>query len=138
MDKYEVEDIRRQALESTSRYASGKPVGPLDGVLVAIKDENDVEKFSTDCGSNVNRIPKSDATVVSKLRKAGAIIVGKTKMNEFGLDVTGCNPNAGTARNAYNRNHWPGGSSSGSGAIVGANLCPIAIGNDGGNMDSLI
>ena len=133
MVAYSVEEIRKQAADSTARFASGKPLGPLDGVLVAIKDENDAVPFQTSVGTNfVNSLPSADATVVSKLRKAGAIVVGKTKMHEFGLDVTGCNPKAGTARNAYNRNHWPGGSSAGSGAIVGANVCPIAIGNDGG------
>ena len=72
--------------------------------------------------------PKSDAHCVAKLRAAGAIIIGKTNMHEFGADVTNCNPSTGTPRNPYDLSRYTGGSSGGSGASVAAGFCPLAVG----------
>jgi Asp-tRNA(Asn)/Glu-tRNA(Gln) amidotransferase A subunit family amidase len=74
----------------------------------------------------------TDATVVARLRAAGALLIGKANMHEIGINVTGLNPHHGTTRNPYNTNHFTGGSSSGSATAVAAGLCPVAIGADGG------
>ena len=76
--------------------------------------------------------PAKDSTVAARLRAAGALLIGKTTMNELGLDPSGFNAHYGTVRNPYNPAHDPGGSSSGSAAAVAAGLCPLAIGCDGG------
>ncbi|KAJ3302717.1 hypothetical protein HDV03_004602 [Kappamyces sp. JEL0829] len=131
--KYEPENVIEQARESTNRYKNGTALGPLDGVLVAVKDEMDALPYTTDVGTAfLDLHPTKDACSVKRLREAGAIIVGKTRMHEFGMDVTGCNPKSGTPKNSYNSKHFAGGSSGGSAAIVGAGFCPIAIGADGG------
>jgi Asp-tRNA(Asn)/Glu-tRNA(Gln) amidotransferase A subunit family amidase len=133
MIKFNVDDIMAQAVASEARYKAKSSLGPFDGLLVGIKDEIDVLNYPTDVGTNfINYCPLEDADIVKDLRSAGCIIVGKTRMHEFGLDVTGCNPKTGTARNAFNRQHWAGGSSSGSACLVGSGLCPLSIGADGG------
>lgn len=129
MNKFDQADILKQAEASAKRYADKQPLGPLDGVPIAIKDEMDALPYKTDVGTSfLGHLPTRDAVVVERLRKAGAIIIGKTNMHEFGLDVTGCNPHGGTSRNPYNINRFPGGSSSGSAVAVAAGFCPIAIG----------
>jgi Asp-tRNA(Asn)/Glu-tRNA(Gln) amidotransferase A subunit family amidase len=133
MLKYDQDDIMRQARLSEERYRKGKPIGPLDGIPIAVKDEMDARPYTTSVGTkHLNLDADEDAIIVQRLRSQGAIIIGKTNMHEFGLDVTNCNPNNGTPRNAYNVNHWTGGSSGGSAAAVASGLCPIAIGADGG------
>ena len=133
MNKYNKNDILRQAEASTKRYADKCPIGPLDGIPIAIKDEMTALPYKTDVGTNfLNLDPKKDAAIVERLRKAGAIIIGKTNMHEFGLDVTGCNPHCGTPRNPYDSSCFAGGSSGGSAAIVASGICPISVGADGG------
>lgn len=75
---------------------------------------------------------KEDAEPVARLRRAGALLIGKANMHEIGMGVTGLNPHHGPARNPYLPNRATGGSSSGSAAAVAAGLCPIAVGADGG------
>ncbi|KAJ3295088.1 hypothetical protein HK104_003020 [Borealophlyctis nickersoniae] len=118
--KHQNEEILQQAKESTLRYKEGKYLSPLDGVPVAIKDEIDALPYET------------DAHLVTLLRGAGGVIIGKTNMHEFGVDVTNCNAATGTPRNPYNVDHFTGGSSGGSGCAVAAGLCPLAIGADAG------
>jgi Asp-tRNA(Asn)/Glu-tRNA(Gln) amidotransferase A subunit family amidase len=127
-------DVLRQARESARRYQEGKPLSPLDGVPVAVKDEVDMVPHPTTVGTAfLGRAPASrDSTVVARLRAAGALLIGKTNMHEIGIGVTGLNPHHGTPRNPYNPAHYTGGSSSGSAAAVAAGLCPLAIGADGG------
>ncbi|XP_073128345.1 fatty acid amide hydrolase-like [Henckelia pumila] len=130
-----VEDILKQATESTLRYKQGKPISVLDGVLVAVKDEIDCMPYPTTGGTkwlDKVRQCKDDACCVKRLRLCGAILVGKTNMHELGAGVSGINPHYGPARNPYNRNKITGGSSSGSAAVVAAGLCPVALGVDGG------
>ncbi|KAI8929678.1 gatA1 protein [Entophlyctis helioformis] len=127
------DEIMAQARASTDRYAQGKQLGPLDGVPVAVKDEADAVPYATGGGTTFLKTPATaDADSVARLRSAGAIIIGKTRMHELGVDVTNCNPGCGTSRNPYNVDHFTGGSSGGSAAAVAAGLCPIAIGADGG------
>ncbi len=128
------EDILRQADASTRRWQEGHPLSPLDGVPVAVKDELDQVPYGTTVGTKfLGTTPaREDATVVARLRAAGAILVGKTNMHEIGISVTGINPHHGTVRNPYNPGHITGGSSSGSAAAVAAGIVPIALGVDGG------
>jgi len=103
----------------------GRPLGPLHGVPVAIKDIFDTADYPTECGTPIlaGRRPRTDATVVRKLREAGAVIIGKTVTTEFAYY------HPGKTRNPRNPNHTPGGSSSGSAAAVAAQMVPLAIGS---------
>ena len=128
------DDLRRQAQEATQRYKDGRTCGPLDGVPIAIKDEVDMVPYPTTGGTTFlgSRPAQTDSTVVAKLRKAGAMLLGKTNMHEIGILPDSVNPNWGAVRNPYNVRHDAGGSSSGSAAAVAAGFCPAAIGADGG------
>ena len=132
--KCDAEDIRRQAAESARRLEQGRPRSILEGVPVAIKDELDMVPYTTHVGTRfLGREPAAeDATPVSRLRAAGALLVGKANMFEIGISPTGNNPIHGFARNPYHPDHDAGGSSGGSGASVGSGLVPLAIGADGG------
>jgi Asp-tRNA(Asn)/Glu-tRNA(Gln) amidotransferase A subunit family amidase len=128
------EDVMKQAREATQRFKAGKPLSVFDGVPVAVKDEIDMVPYPTTVGTSfLGKSPaKEDATVVARMRAAGALLIGKTNMHEIGINVTGLNPHHGTTRNPYNTNHFTGGSSSGSATAVAAGLVPVAIGADGG------
>src|SRR5471032_3078319 len=108
------------------RYkGSGGRIGALHGIPVAIKDIFDTADYPTECGSPqlAGRRPKSDATVVAKLREAGAVIIGKTVTTEFAYF------HPGKTRNPRDLTRTPGGSSSGSAAAVAAGMVPLAIGS---------
>jgi Asp-tRNA(Asn)/Glu-tRNA(Gln) amidotransferase A subunit family amidase len=128
------EDVRRQAAEATERMREKRPLSPFDGVPIAVKDELDMTPYPTTVGTRfLGSAPAAaDATVVARLRAAGALLLGKSNMHEIGIGVTGQNPHHGTPRNPYHPGHYPGGSSSGSATAVAAGLCPVAIGADGG------
>jgi Asp-tRNA(Asn)/Glu-tRNA(Gln) amidotransferase A subunit family amidase len=129
----DADDVLRQARESADRWRAGRPLGPLDGVPIAVKDELDQVPYPTTVGTRFLTAPATrDATAVARLRAAGAVLIGKANMHEIGLDVTGVNPHHGSARNPHDPRHATGGSSSGPAAAVAAGLCPIAIGADGG------
>ncbi len=127
-------DLIRQAEASAERLRRGEPLGPLEGVPVFVKDELDMLPYPTTVGTRfLGTEPASaDAEPVARLRRAGALMVAKVNMHEIGLGTTGLNPNLGTARNPWDPGRLCGGSSSGSGAAVGAGLGPIALGADGG------
>jgi Asp-tRNA(Asn)/Glu-tRNA(Gln) amidotransferase A subunit family amidase len=128
------DDLRAQARASTQRYHEGRPLGPLDGVPVAVKDELDQVPYPTTAGTKfLGRQPaRRDATAVARLRAAGALLVGKTHMHEAGMGVTGINPHRGTPRNPMDSSRITGGSSSGSAAAVCAGLCAAAVSADAG------
>jgi Asp-tRNA(Asn)/Glu-tRNA(Gln) amidotransferase A subunit family amidase len=127
------DDILTQARASNERYRQGKPLGPLDGVPVAVKDETDQAPYPTTVGTSFKNEPAThDSAVVERIRAQGAVLIGKANMHEVGLGVTGLNTHHGTARNPYHPDHHTGGSSSGSAAAVASGLCPLAIGADGG------
>ena len=132
----QAEDIRAQAAQSAERYLKKAPLGPLDGVPVAIKDELDLKGYATTGGTRFlagkHGLAQADSAPVERLRAAGAILIGKANMNEIGIDTSGFNAHFGVTRNPYGLDRLPGGSSSGSAAAVAAGLCPIAIGADGG------
>jgi Asp-tRNA(Asn)/Glu-tRNA(Gln) amidotransferase A subunit family amidase len=106
----------------------------LDGVPVAVKDEVDMMPYPTTVGTKfLGRTPATaDSTVVARLRAAGALLLGKTNMNEIGINPEGINAHHGAVRNPYHLDHDSGGSSSGSAAAVAAGFCPVAVGADGG------
>lgn len=127
-------DVMKQAQASEERWRTGQPLGPLDGVPVAVKDELDQTPYPTTVGTRfLGKTPADrDATAVQRLRDAGAVLIGKTNMQEMGLGVTGINSHHGAARNPYDPPCFTGGSSSGSAAAVASGMCPIAVGADGG------
>lgn len=128
------EDLLQQAKDSTARFQANQPLGIMDGVPVAVKDEVDQVPYGTTVGTCfLGKEPaKEDSTVVAKMRAAGALLIGKANMHEIGIGVTGLNPHHGPARNPYHPHHYTGGSSSGSAAATAAGFCPVAISADGG------
>jgi Asp-tRNA(Asn)/Glu-tRNA(Gln) amidotransferase A subunit family amidase len=127
------EEVLRAAEASGERLRAGKPLSVLDGVPVVLKDEIDLAGFPTTLGTKFRtEVATKDSTVAARLKAAGAVILGKANMNEIGINPIGLNPHHGAARNPWNRGHITGGSSSASGAVVAAGLCPVSIGADGG------
>jgi aspartyl-tRNA(Asn)/glutamyl-tRNA(Gln) amidotransferase subunit A len=120
--------------QARAAEAATGPTGPLHGVPVAIKDLIDIAGHRTTAGSRVlaENMAHQDATVVTRLRAAGAIIIGKTATHEFAFGSTSDSPFHGPVRNPWDRAKIPAGSSGGSGAAVAAGLVPIAIGTDTG------
>src|SRR5258708_17711745 len=114
-----------QARVLDERRAQGHSIGPLHGVPVAIKDIIDTADYPTELGSPIGsgRRPRHDATVVAKLRAAGAVIIGKSVTTEFAYY------HPGPTRNPHDHARTPGGSSSGSAAAVAARMVPLALGS---------
>jgi Asp-tRNA(Asn)/Glu-tRNA(Gln) amidotransferase A subunit family amidase len=127
-------DLLAQAEASAARHRAGAPLGWLDGVPIAVKDELDQAGYPTTVGTSFlgKSAAAHDATVVARLRAAGALLIGKTNMHELGIGVTGINPHHGATRNAYDPGRITGGSSSGSATAAAAGFSPVAIGADGG------
>jgi aspartyl-tRNA(Asn)/glutamyl-tRNA(Gln) amidotransferase subunit A len=132
--RLDAEAAMQAATQATAEIAAGRSRGPLHGVPVGIKDIIDVAGLPTTAHSKilVNNIAKADAVVVQKLRQAGAIIMGKLSTHEFAIGGPSFDLPFPPARNPWNREHHPGGSSSGSGAGVAAGLFPLALGTDTG------
>ncbi len=120
----DAEHALAQARDCDARRLSGQPVGPLNGVPVAVKDLIDTADYPTEYGSRyfAGRRPRNDATVVSRLRAAGAVILGKTVTTEMAYF------HPGKTRNPHDLTRTPGGSSSGSAAAVAAGMVPAALG----------
>ncbi len=116
---------------SDRRRQSGKPIGRLDGVVIAVKDNIDIAGMPTSCGlPGRTAVATRDAHVIERLRGAGALILGKTNLDEGVLGAAGTNPHFGNVHNPWRRDFSAGGSSSGAAAAVAAGLCTAAIGSD--------
>src|SRR6202043_1431542 len=130
------EAARAAADAADARAARGASRGPFDGIIVSIKDLFDVAGEPTRAGSKVlaeEAAPaKADATIVQRLRAAGAVIIAKTNMTEFAFSGIGANPHFGTPGNPRDRSRVPGGSSAGAPISVADGMCDIAIGTDTG------
>ena len=120
--------------ESEARWAAGRPMGPLDGVPVTVKDLLDVAGFPTRRGSKTTSTEPAtqDAPLVLGLKAAGAVIIGKTTTTEYGWKSPGDCPLHGITRNPWDRLRTPGGSSSGAGAAAAASFGPLHVGTDAG------
>lgn len=123
-----------QANEIQKKIDAGELTGPLAGVPVAIKDNMCTEGMLTTCSSKIlgNFIPTYSSEAVINLQKAGAVIIGKTNMDEFAMGSTTETSAFGATKNPWNTEHVPGGSSGGSAAAVAADECYYALGSDTG------
>jgi len=128
------EDAMRAARDVDDAMRRGESTGPLAGVPIALKDLFDTAGVRTTAGSKffADRVPECDAFVVERLRRAGAVILGKTNMHEWALGVTNDNPHYGACRNPWAPDHITGGSSGGSAAALAAGMCVGALGSDTG------
>ncbi|MDC0655210.1 amidase family protein [bacterium] len=125
---------RHAAYQSTARWASGAPLGKLDGIPISVKDLVDVAGMPTRYGSAAtdDSPAKIDAPCVLNLRTDGAIILGKTTTPEFGHKGVTDSPLTGVTRNPWNIGMTTGGSSGGAAAALASGMGPLAVGTDGG------
>jgi aspartyl-tRNA(Asn)/glutamyl-tRNA(Gln) amidotransferase subunit A len=128
------DEARSVAAATADLIAAGYRIGPLHGIPIALKDNISVAGQLTTAGSAVlaDHRPAEDATVVRRLRAAGAIILGKTNMHEFAWGGTSANPHYGLVKNPWDITRMPGGSSGGSGVAVATGACFGALGTDTG------
>ena len=130
----EKEAILEKAKEIQKKIDAGELTGPLAGVPVAIKDNMCTEGVLTTCSSKIlyNFVPTYTSEAVKNLEAAGAVIIGKTNMDEFAMGSTTETSAYGITRNPHNTEHVPGGSSGGSAAAVAAGEAIVTLGSDTG------
>lgn len=129
----DVDISRRAARESDARWWEGRPLGPLDGIPVPVKDEHDMVGLPTTMGLIWRTEPaSSDSFLVRRLRAGGALLFAKTSLPELGSTPLGTHPHHDLARNAWDHDRAAGGSSTGSAVAVALGLCPVATGSDAG------
>jgi aspartyl-tRNA(Asn)/glutamyl-tRNA(Gln) amidotransferase subunit A len=125
---------RAAAAASDERRASGRRLGPIDGIPYALKDNIVVRGLPATCASRIldGYVSPYDATLVSRLRAAGAVLLGKTNLDEFAMGSSNEYSKFGPARNPHDPSRVPGGSSGGSCAAVAAGMTPLAFGSETG------
>ena len=128
------EAVMVAAREADLRRASGKPLGPLHGIPLAIKDNINTAGLPTAVGTRAlrNSRPGLYAPIIARLADAGAFVLGKTNMHELAMGYTSKNGEFGATRNPYDVSRIPGGSSGGTGAAVAARMAPAGLGSDTG------
>jgi aspartyl-tRNA(Asn)/glutamyl-tRNA(Gln) amidotransferase subunit A len=128
------EDALRRAAEADARFRAGAPRGPLDGVPIALKDVLCTKGIRSTCGSKIldRFVPPYDATVVTRLYEAGAVLLGKLNMDEFAMGSSTEHSAYFTTRNPWDLSRVPGGSSGGASAAVAADMAAITLGTDTG------
>jgi aspartyl-tRNA(Asn)/glutamyl-tRNA(Gln) amidotransferase subunit A len=128
-----IERARAKARAVDDARNKGLPLGALAGVPFAVKNLFDIEGLRTLAGSKINCTNKPaarDATLITRLEAAGAVLIGALNMGEYAYDFTGENAHDGPSRNPHDLDRMSGGSSGGSGSAVGGGLVPLALGSD--------
>ena len=131
---YAPEQALAAARQAEQAVMAGRPLGPLHGLPISVKDLIAVKDLPYTFGSRAmaHNVATVDAPAVERVRAAGACIIGKTTTSEFGCKAVGDSPLSGITRNPWDRSKTPGGSSAGAAASVAAGMTPLALGTDGG------